>query len=254
MSIKMLTSGGQEKTTAPGGASVIGSVASAGSVLVGLGFTAVRNSAGKYTVTFNTPFPSTPIVVANSLGFPSLVASVNAVSTTSCDIWVANSSTGTFTDSPFDFIASLTATFSPPSLPAMLIGTELAYNQITADKPFIGQNEAQEVDIIVGSTFASDGSRVKVECWAPAIAGNGNMYWGVLHRDGPIIGQWQMGRGFSTQDSPANTLIFYDTPSVGNHQYTWKAFGADAGGIVRAGPGSGSGTRLPAFMRVTKAA
>lgn len=82
---------------------VSGIVSSGGSVTAGSGFTATRNSAGDYTVTFNTAFSSTPVVVmTGTAGF--LMGNIAAASASSFEVIFKNTS-GTATDSGFHFMA-----------------------------------------------------------------------------------------------------------------------------------------------------
>jgi hypothetical protein len=44
-----------------------GGVAEDGSVAYGSGFTSVRTGLGRYVITFDTPFPTTPVVVVTKV-------------------------------------------------------------------------------------------------------------------------------------------------------------------------------------------
>jgi hypothetical protein len=111
------------------------------------------------------------------------------------------------------------------------------------------------ISIITGNTVTYDGTRVKVEFYAPWI-GTGtstNVINIVFLRDSTVLGHaviWQSGTSSVRFSSPA---MFFDTPPAGSHTYAVKAYcDVSTGAFIGAGPG-GSGSLFPAFMRVTKA-
>lgn len=88
-----------------GGAPTIirGRVNSDGTVAAGSGFTSARDAAGKYTVTFDSAFGATPIVVLEPTGSVAWISQVHSASTTTFEAWFDNAST--FQDVAFMFIA-----------------------------------------------------------------------------------------------------------------------------------------------------
>lgn len=139
-------------------------------------------------------------------------------------------------------------------------GGELDYKEITADVTGItATTEAGAATVVTGDAVHCDGSRVRVEFFAPEIvhvAGSGtNKLIVVFLRDTTVIGQATIldtGSTF-TNGSAANAVCF-DAPVLGSHTYEVKAFSAATSPnyTVKAGAG-GSGNLVPAFLRVTKA-
>lgn len=91
----------------PIGALLTGAVSSAGAIVAGTGFTAVRDSAGNYTVTFTTPFAQRPIVVVTpeSLALPALELTSVAANSFHVVFWSSNTA-GTPLDCGFGFVAT----------------------------------------------------------------------------------------------------------------------------------------------------
>ncbi len=97
---------------APRGLRIIrGTVASNGVALFGQGFTSVRNSTGKYTISFTTPFTDIPTittaVVPNwDLWASAQFANLGARPTVDgCEIWTIDDNGLDFHDNEFNFIA-----------------------------------------------------------------------------------------------------------------------------------------------------
>jgi hypothetical protein len=136
------------------------------------------------------------------------------------------------------------ATGTPP-------GTQLDYAQITADTGQINAgSEATAVAAITGNSVTYDGTRVKIEAWAPFMTwGGANTVYGGIFRDGVLIGRAQ----FTTTGSGQTFYVaVFETPSAGAHTYSWRFWVTSSYVIVNAGPGT-TGTNAPAFLRVTKA-
>lgn len=137
---------------------------------------------------------------------------------------------------------------------------ELDFEQAVADVTGINvTTEGTAKTVITGNTVGYDGSRVKVEFFAPEIAyvgGTGtNKLTLVFLRDATVVGQavvLETGSAFAS--GKAATAVCFDTPPAGQHTYAVKAFAAATSPnyTVKAGPG-GSGALVPAFLRVTKA-
>ena len=103
-SSEYLMADGSVSTGGTGATSAIirGNVASDGTVSIGTGFSSYINTIGYYSITFNTPFTTLPIVVAtlqNSFGF----ISVTNVTTTGFTVVIGNT-LGSFMSGDFSFI------------------------------------------------------------------------------------------------------------------------------------------------------
>lgn len=136
-------------------------------------------------------------------------------------------------------------------------GTELDYKQITADVTGItATTEGTAVAVITANSITYDGTKVRVEAFAPASYGSGGGVEAhyVILRDATVVGQFNAIPNSATTDkgSAVNGLV-YDTPSAGAHTYKLAAFTGTGQTLnVSAGLG-GSGNLLPAFLRVTRA-
>jgi len=136
-------------------------------------------------------------------------------------------------------------------------GTQLDYTQITADAATTTHNTEATADTIIdGNSITYDGSRVKVEIFAPRIDNTGGTTGpatAVLLRDTTVIGQIALTQGLSGSPGGAAYAVTFDTPSAAAHIYKWHLFGGGTSTYtVKAGTGV-SGALVPAFLRVTKA-
>jgi hypothetical protein len=137
---------------------------------------------------------------------------------------------------------------------------ELDFKQATADITGINATtEAAATAVISGNAVNFDGSRVKVEFFAPEIvyvAGTlTNKLTLVFLRDTTVIGQAViLESGATLVSSKAAKAECFDTPALGAHTYAVKAFSAATGPnyTIKAGAG-GPGALVPAFLRVSKA-
>lgn len=137
---------------------------------------------------------------------------------------------------------------------------ELDFKQATADVTGItATTEAGATAVITGNSVTYDGSRVKVEFYAPEVvyvAGTGtNKVTLVFLRDTTVVGQaviLETGGTLVSGEGPKAEC--FDTPPAGAHTYSVKAFSAATSPnyTVKAGAG-GSGVLVPAYLRVTKA-
>jgi len=137
---------------------------------------------------------------------------------------------------------------TPPSS-----GAQLDYAQITANSAAISATtEATAVAVITGNSVTYDGSKVKIEFFAPRLtAATTASAIMVLFRDAVIIGQVDAQAVAGGYYSQCLASVF-DTPAAGAHTYAIKAF--SNGGALTFGAGSGgSGNLVPAYLRVTKA-
>lgn len=139
-------------------------------------------------------------------------------------------------------------------------GGEIDYEEVTADVTGLtATTEGAAATVITGNSVGFDGSRVKVEFFAPEIvnvAGSGtNKLTLVFLRDSTVLGQAVVLESGSTfQNDGAARAECFDTPPLGAHTYAVKAFSAATSPnyTIKAGAG-GSGELVPAFLRVTKA-
>lgn len=133
-----------------------------------------------------------------------------------------------------------------------LPGQELDYAQITASPAGItATTEATSQTVISGNSVYYDGSRVKVSFFAPKLTSAASQtVTFVVYRDATVIGQVYGGTVNTTLQGMDFEL--FDTPPLGAHTYTVKAFVSASTLTVGAGAG-GSGNLVPAWLRVTKA-
>jgi hypothetical protein len=139
-------------------------------------------------------------------------------------------------------------------------GGEWDFKQATADVSGItATTEGGATSVIAGNSVTYDGTRVKIEFYAPEIvyvSGTGtNKVTAVFLRDSTVVGQAViLESGTSFLNGEGVKAECFDTPSAGAHTYAVKAFAAATSPsyTVKAGAG-GSGSLVPAFLRVTKA-
>jgi hypothetical protein len=79
-----------------------------GTTKAGFGFSVIRGSAGRYTVTFNTPYNSQPSIVASTLSVANNFIFIGSPSPTGFNMDI-NDSVGAATDEDWNFLAYPTA-------------------------------------------------------------------------------------------------------------------------------------------------
>ena len=139
-------------------------------------------------------------------------------------------------------------------------GGEWDFKRATADITGINATtEAGATAVLTGNAVGYDGTRVKLEFFAPEIAyvgGTGtNKVTVVFLRDSTVVGQAVvLESGSSFVNGEAAKAECFDTPALGAHTYSVKAFAAATSPnyTVKAGAG-GSGNLVAAYLRVTKA-
>jgi hypothetical protein len=138
-----------------------------------------------------------------------------------------------------------------------LAGTELDYAQITSTVNVTATSEATADTVVTGASVAYDGSTVvEIEFFAPwatadSTAGRDLRYW--LYDGSSSIGF------LGLQQAPASGVAAWVpvvlkrrlTPSNASHTYGIRASVSAGTGVVTAGAG-GSGTAVPAFIRITR--
>jgi hypothetical protein len=139
------------------------------------------------------------------------------------------------------------------ALPAAPVapGTELDYKQITATTAQINATtEATAVAVITGNSVTYDGTKVRVEFFAPMGISQAQMtVTFVLLRDATVVGQAK--KQVPAAGDTGMYFVMLDTPSAGAHVYKVSLFVSVSAHQVSAGVG-GSGNLAPAFLRVTK--
>lgn len=134
-------------------------------------------------------------------------------------------------------------------------GCQLDYAQITTTSGVINATtEGTANAVITGNSVTYDGTPVKIEFYYFSLdpnASNGVLGSFVFLRDAVVIGQ-SGAQTFTSTNSPEGLHAAFDTPPAGAHTYAVKAFVPSNSFKVVAGAG-GSGNKLPAFLRVTKA-
>lgn len=132
---------------------------------------------------------------------------------------------------------------------------ELDYAQVTAPvtTTSAARDESTAVTLVSGASVSYDGSRVKIECWCPSIAGSvGLTFTLVVFRDGTALGRAQAICGSGVGGNAPIHIIVFDTPSAGAHTYKAGIFSSSGTCTASAGPGT-SGNFAPAFIRVERA-
>lgn len=133
-----------------------------------------------------------------------------------------------------------------------LPGQQLDFAQITANPAGItATTEATSQAVIAGNSVYYDGSRVVISFFVPKLSSAASQtVTFVVYRDSTVIGQ-VFGGTVNTTLQGVDFEVF-DTPAVGAHTYTVKAFVSASTLTVNAGAG-GSGNLVPGWLGVTKA-
>jgi hypothetical protein len=130
-------------------------------------------------------------------------------------------------------------------------GTEIAYDQITAQVSPLGQSQGAASSIIAGTSKTYDGTPVMLEFDCPYVisSGSATAIWVGLYLDGTLIAIIA-NPGVSDQEPVCAKMRH--TPSAGAHTYSIKAYANGTSAAVVAGTGAG-GNMAPAYLRVTRA-
>ena len=131
----------------------------------------------------------------------------------------------------------------------------LDYAQITADTTHTATTEGTSTSVITGNSVTYPAELLRIEFWAPAIyeTGGASPATLVIYRDTTVLAAVPVNTTSVTAalNYPVGVVV-YDTPTAAAH--TYKVFAFQTGGTnvrVAAGAG-GSGTKPPAWLRVTK--
>jgi hypothetical protein len=139
----------------------------------------------------------------------------------------------------------------------VLVGAQAAqldYAQITANTAAISAtSEGTSVAIITGNSVLYDGSQVAIEVFIPSELSSANPVDAtyVMYRDSSVLGQIKANSRGTGSGTPRFFKLF-DTPAAGSHTYKVSAFVASGSVTIQAGAG-GSGSLLPAYLRVSRA-
>lgn len=143
-------------------------------------------------------------------------------------------------------------------VPGSLVGQELAYAQITSGVNVTSATEATGTTVVTAPAFTVDGSTpVLVEFFAPSAfpaSGVSSFIYISLFEGATQIGRLGivLDPAAANEQLPVN-LRYRFTPAAGSHTYTVTAHQSGGNGTISAGAG-GTGTFVPAFIRVTRAA
>ncbi len=134
-------------------------------------------------------------------------------------------------------------------------GFTLAYVEFTGNVTASNVAEASATQIVPAGAVTFDGTAVDIEFFAPAFAPGGALTGGVNLWDGST----DLGRLFDavtvqlTANVPGGPLKRRLTPSAGPHTYSARVWTTTASNFnVLAGAG-GTGTKLPGYIKITKA-
>jgi hypothetical protein len=139
-------------------------------------------------------------------------------------------------------------------------GAELDYVEKTSDTTITATTEGTSQAWVTGNSITLDGATsVLVYLYSPIIdtenTASGELRI-VLYDGATVLGEIARYRTSAAGDTLRDPLFVVRklvTPSNGTHQYIGKAYNSAVGnGIVRGAVG-GSGTYMPAFVRVTRA-
>jgi len=129
-------------------------------------------------------------------------------------------------------------------------GRELDYAQFTGTVSVTGTTEGTAVAVVTGNSITYDGSRVKVEFFAPEVTDSSvTTGYAVVLRDSTVLGHVRTAA--NTTGLKAVYGVVFDTPASGAHIYKVQAYGSGTYSI--SGGAGGPGVLVPGFIRVTRA-
>lgn len=133
---------------------------------------------------------------------------------------------------------------------------ELDYAEVTSSVTLTGTSEGAADTIVTGNAVTYDGSTaVMIEFWCYTTATDANQsVVFVLLEGATVVGIAQIScpNGATSANRLPGTLQVRRTPAAGSKTMTLKAWKTGGTAIVGAGAG-GSGTGLPAYLRITRA-
>lgn len=131
-------------------------------------------------------------------------------------------------------------------------GYEFSYDQITASVNVTGTTEGTATTIVSSTRTVFDGAPVLVEFFSSHVRQDGGLsaFYLMLFEGATVLGY--LGGQDSGADVRRSVCLKYRfTPSQGDHAYTVKGTTGAGTALVDAGVG-GTGTYLPAYLRITK--
>lgn len=133
------------------------------------------------------------------------------------------------------------------------VSGELDYAEITSPVSVTSTTEGTPDAIITGASVTCENVPYMIEVFFPYFTGaNGVTNYLLLYVDSTVIGR-VMRKGMVTGALYSEVFIRSRyTPTAGNHTFSVKGFCSATGYTAGAGAG-GSGTYVPAFLRVVKA-
>lgn len=138
-------------------------------------------------------------------------------------------------------------------------GHELDYVEITSDVNVTGTSEGAATTIITGTSQAYAAIPTMIEFFSPDVRiptnAIGDALIVLLYDGASLLGRFAVRINSAAQSNGAPIFARYRlTPTAATHQYIIKATVTNATGTPRIGAGAGgSGTSLPAYIRVTVA-
>ena len=136
-----------------------------------------------------------------------------------------------------------------------LPGQELTYAETTANVSVTATSDASANLVVAAPAFTFDGSGVIVTLAAPGALTPpvaAQVIFAVLFQDGAPVGR--LAAVMSSANAQAAAPLYGQRrmyPSAGSHQFSFAASVSSGTGTVLAG-GTGSGTYMPAFIRITR--
>lgn len=246
------------------------------------------NQAGKYRVTANVCFTSNVTGVreawflkngtGTSFGAAQLSAAngddttftisaeVNLAAGDYVEVYVFQSSGGALNfrsvNNGFQISKVDGVVVSYVGVPGSLVGQELAYAEVTGTTNIVGTTTSTATQIVAAPSITVDGNtKIRVEGFFPVTvlnSVNGGFVVMSLYEGGSTDLGW-LAQVVSPSAAAAGQQTLYGirefTPSAGSHTYSINAWTSSTTGTpqVQAGAG-GAGTRMPGFIRITRAA
>lgn len=138
---------------------------------------------------------------------------------------------------------------------ALAVGSELAYNQITANAAISANTEGTANTVVTASAVTFDGGPVVVEFFTSrADLQNtvGTALVVLLQEGATVLGRLALALATTTNSTAMPIMARYRfTPTAGVHTYSITAYSTSGAATIEAASG-GSGAQVPAYIRITK--
>ena len=138
-------------------------------------------------------------------------------------------------------------------------GFEIAYDQITTGVNVASTTEGSPTAIIAGTSHVYENVAYVFEFYSPSVTDSsaaGGTVTALLIQDAASIGRLAVAESVAATTQVILALVgkYRFTPTAGAHTFGVSAFASSATGTPAIGAGAGgSGTLVPAYLRVTKA-